>query len=88
MNPALAKSFDDLDQGRMDIDQFISLWRAQDALVAQLPPRYAEVLDQLLVRLESSRLFTGDSCSFSNKELLDSLKVWLDKATAKIADGS
>ncbi|WCM91004.1 hypothetical protein [Acidovorax sp. NCPPB 3576] len=54
--------------------------RAQDALLAALPPRYAEVLHGLLDRLESSALFSEESCSFSQKGLLDSLQQWVDKA--------
>ncbi|GKS96515.1 hypothetical protein [Acidovorax sp. SUPP2825] len=54
--------------------------RTQDALLAALPPRYAEVLHGLLDRLESSALFSEESCSFSQKDLLDSLQQWVDKA--------
>ena len=49
-------------------------------LLAALPPRYTEVLHNLLDRLESSALFAEESCSFSHKELLDSLQLWIDKA--------
>jgi hypothetical protein len=54
-------------------------------LLAALPPRYAEVLHNLLDRLESSALFAEESCSFSHKELLDSLQLWLDKARGQLA---
>jgi hypothetical protein len=50
------------------------------ATLAALPPRYTVVLHNLLDRLESSALFAEESCSFSHKELLDSLQLWLDKA--------
>ena len=56
--------------------------RAQADLLAALPPRYAEVLHSLLDRLESSALFSEESCSFSQKELLDTLQMWVDKARA------
>jgi hypothetical protein len=49
-------------------------------LLAALPPRYTEVLHDLLDRLESSALFAEESCSFSQRELHDSLQLWLDKA--------
>lgn len=49
-----------------------------------LPPRYAEVLLNLLDRLESSALFSEESCSFSQKDLLDSLQLWIDKARATL----
>ncbi|WP_119964344.1 hypothetical protein [Simplicispira lacusdiani] len=54
--------------------------RAQQALLAALPPRYGEVLLNLIDRLESSALFTEESCSFSRKDLLDNLQTWMDKA--------
>lgn len=49
-------------------------------LLATLPPRYTAVFHNLLDRLESSALFAEESCSFSHKELLDSLQLWIDKA--------
>ena len=58
--------------------------RAQTALLAALPARYADVLHGLLDRLESSALFSEESCSFSQKDLLDSLQQWADKAGATL----
>ena len=57
--------------------------RASAELLAGLPPRYGEVLLNLLDRLESSALFSEESCSFSQKDLLDNLQVWVDKARAQ-----
>jgi hypothetical protein len=59
--------------------------RASGELLAALPPRYGEVLLSLLDRLESSALFSEESCSFSQKDLLDNLQVWVDKARAQLA---
>ena len=59
--------------------------RASTGLLGALPPRYAEVLLNLLDRLESSALFSEESCSFSQKDLLDNLQVWVDKARAQLA---
>lgn len=53
-------------------------------LLAALPARYAEVLHGLLDRLESGALFSEESCSFSQKDLIDSLQMWLDKAGAAL----
>jgi hypothetical protein len=64
---------------------FAELAQAQPDLLAALPPRFADVLMQLLSRLESSALFTEESCSFSRHELLDSLQLWLDKAAQALA---
>lgn len=58
--------------------------RAQQALMEALPPRYTEVLLDLLDRLESSALFAEESCSFSQTDLLDSLQLWLDKAAQQL----
>ena len=44
-----------------------------------------EVLNQLLDRLESSALFSEESCSFSQRDLLDSLQTWLDKARGQLS---
>ena len=58
--------------------------RASTELLAALPPRYGEVLPNLLDRLESSALFSEESCSFSQKDLLDNLQVWVDKARGQL----
>jgi hypothetical protein len=38
----------------------------------------------LIDRLESSALFSEESCSFSQVDLLDSLAMWLDKAEQQL----
>lgn len=63
---------------------FASLARSQTALLQALPPRYSEVLNHLLDRLESSALFSEESCSFSQRDLLDSLQQWCEQAQAKL----
>jgi hypothetical protein len=67
-------------QGTVSAGALSDTARAQTALLAQLPPRYAEVLYGLLDRLESSALFSEESCSFSQKDLIANLQVWVDKA--------
>ena len=64
----------------LDTSAFSALVQSQQALRNALPKRFEEVLIQLLNRLESSALFTEESCSFSRHDLLDSLQLWLDKA--------
>jgi hypothetical protein len=59
--------------------------RAATALLQALPPRYGEVLLNLLDRLESSALFTEESCSFSQKDLTDNLLLWADKAQGQLS---
>lgn len=64
-----------------------ALARQQTALLAALPPRYGEVLLNLLDRLESGALFSEESCSFSQKDLVANLEMWVEKARAALAEG-
>lgn len=57
-----------------------TLARQQTTLLAALPARYGEVLLNLLDRLESSALFSEESCSFSQKDLVANLGMWVEKA--------
>jgi hypothetical protein len=63
---------------------FIQEARSQVALFAALPPQFEEVWLNLVDRLESSALFSEESCSFSQTDLLDNLALVLDKAEAKL----
>lgn len=81
----LGTAFAQTRDGAMNVQAFSALARGQDALLSALPGRYSDVLLQLLDRLESSALFTEESCSFSQKDLLDSLQMWLDKARGQLA---
>ena len=49
-----------------------------------LPPRFLTVLETLLQPLESSALFSEESCSFSQSGLLDNLQQWLDQARRRL----
>ncbi len=75
---------DALREQRLAPAAFSQQARTQAALLAALPPRYTEVLLNLLDRLESSALFAEESCSFSQRDLLDSLQLWLDKAASQL----
>jgi hypothetical protein len=80
----LQTALDALRRGESRVAAFSALAQAQSAVLAALPPRYATVLMQLLTSLESSALFTEESCSFSQVDLLDKLQMWLDKAAAEL----
>jgi hypothetical protein len=80
----LRDSLGGLQEKRITLDAFCRTWRAQTALLAQLPPRYAEVMEDLLGRMEAGSLFTEESCSFSQDDLQANLGVWLDKAEQTI----
>lgn len=68
----------------LGVAAFSRLAQDQPELRAALPARYTEVQQQLLDRLESSALFTEESCSFSQKDLLDNLQQWLDQAQRQL----
>jgi len=59
--------------------------RAALVLASSLPPQFGEVLNNILDRLESSALFTEESCSFSQTGLLENLEVWIDKAGERLS---
>ena len=87
MNPALQTlqtALAELRAGTLPVQTFSAQASELDALLAALPPRYGEVLLGLLDRLESSALFTDESCSFSHRDLIDSVQLWLDKAAAQL----
>jgi len=68
----------------LNVAAFSQIATQQQSLAVALPERFNEVLSQLLNRLESSALFTEESCSFSQQDLLDSLQLWLDKARLQL----
>ena len=81
---ALSQSLAQLRTDALTVAAFSAQARAQEALLAALPPRYGEVWLGLLDRLESSALFSEESCSFSQSALLDNLEAWLQKAGEKL----
>ncbi|MEY5100021.1 MAG: hypothetical protein RJA36_2740 [Pseudomonadota bacterium] len=80
----LQSALDELRAGRLPLQSWLASCRAAQGLLAALPPRFGEVLQQLLDRLESSALFTEESCSFSQQGLLDNAQFWLDKARERL----
>jgi hypothetical protein len=84
MNEKLGRSLDDFEAGRIDMDALIATWRRHGVEDASLPAKWREVLDGLLMRLESARLFSQDSCSFSRSELLATMREWLARAQAQV----
>ena len=82
---ALGQSLAQLRADALGVAAFCAQARAQEPLLAALPPRYGEVWLGLLDRLESSALFSEESCSFSQSALLDNLELWLQKAAGQLA---
>lgn len=62
--------------------------RAAQDLLSNLPPRYGQVLLQLLDRLEASTLAAEESCTFSQKELRDHLYGWVEKAKEHLSSST
>ena len=75
-----------LEDGSLSAAQLTDQARAAHALLAALPERYGPVLLQLLDRLESSALFTEESCSFSQSDLHTHLHGWMATARAQLVD--
>ena len=61
---------------------FSAAARAHPALLQALPPRYGQVLLDLLDRLEAGATFTdeGCCCSFSHGALVESVGQWVARA--------
>ena len=74
---------DQCGQGRMTATALCRRWR-EAAPALPLPPRFGQVLGGLLDRLEAGALFSEESCSFSQQDLLDSLRLWADLAAAQL----
>ncbi|MCW7537646.1 hypothetical protein OOT46_07245 [Aquabacterium sp. A7-Y] len=72
-------------RGELPVHQFVPIWRDTVVQLSDLPPRYREVLEGLLMQLESGSLFTEESCSFSQQDLMNKLATWLDKARQQLA---
>ena len=85
---SLRQALADLRRDAIGVQAFSAIARAQDDLLQALPPAFGPVWHQLLDRLESSALFSEESCSFSQRDLLDSLALWLDKAALRLASAS
>ncbi|NJS36376.1 MAG: hypothetical protein HC765_08015 [Brachymonas sp.] len=66
--------------GQVRTTELVQAARNSTSLLQALPDKYSRVLHDILDRLESGALFTEESCSFSQRDLLDSLAVWIDKA--------
>ena len=85
---SLRQALTDLRNDAMSVNVCSATARAQDDLLQTLPPAFGPVWHQLLDRLESSALFSEESCSFSQRDLLDSLALWLDKAELRLVSAA
>ena len=60
--------------------ELVAQFRAEKALLHELPAVFESALEAILERLESSALFSEEACSFSQTDLVASLSVWVEKA--------
>jgi hypothetical protein len=81
---AIQQALDQFQDGTLDVSALCRRLREQP-VPPELAPRFGEVLGNLLDRLESSALFGGESCSFSQEDLAASVQTWIDKARQRLA---
>jgi hypothetical protein len=82
---ALQQQLDAFRAGQWALGRFVEASRpVPHSLLNALPPAFSDVWHNLLDRLESSALFAEESCSFSQKDLIDSLQLWLNKARQRL----
>jgi hypothetical protein len=67
---------------------FVLQARQYTTLLDALPEKYRLVYHDILDRLESGALFSEESCSFSQRDLLDNLDVWIAKAQGQLAQSA
>lgn len=81
---ALARS----ERGELSVDALAAEVRAHSTVLLQaLPERFATVLADLLLRLESAASFTDEACAVSQRDLLAGLRLWAEKAGARLGEG-
>ncbi|WP_296223378.1 hypothetical protein [Ralstonia sp. UBA689] len=70
-----------------DLPRLLKQWRDEAALapLAVLPAAFDQVRRSLLQRLDMAVSFGEESCSFSPSSLLAEMRLWTDKAEAKLA---
>jgi len=85
LNDIKAK-FAQFQAGEIRTTELTNAARAALVLTSSLPPQFGEVLNNILDRLESSALFTEESCSFSQTGLLENLEVWISKAESRLSE--
>jgi hypothetical protein len=79
----LPATLDAFRQGTLPLTTLVQQWRSAVAgHQPALPQRYQDVLERILTQLESSALFSEESCSFSQTDIVNALGDWLDKAQA------
>lgn len=79
----LERSLLDYEHDRLSGGALCAAFRAAASDWPGLPVRFKEVLESLLQPLESSALFSEESCAFSRHDLAATLRQWLQAAVRK-----
>lgn len=80
---SLPTTLDEFARGTMSLHDLARNWRdAANTHEPALPQRYVDVLERVLNQLESAALFTEESCSFSQGDMVAALADWLARARA------
>jgi hypothetical protein len=81
----LGQQLAQIHSGQLLASAFVQQARTYTQLLAALPAPFSPVYHDLLDRLESGALFSEESCSFSQRDLLNSLRTWMDKAAVRLS---
>ncbi len=81
---ALREKLGQFADGRVNHADFVAHWRNQPALLSALPPRFGEVLETMLMQVESSALTQAESCSFSSDDFVTAFSQWLERAEVRL----
>ena len=81
---SLSRALEQLRTGQCQVAELAARAAESAELRAALPERFDTVLNDLLDRLSASALFGEESCSFSQKDLLDGLQSWLAHAQLRL----
>ncbi|MBS0339717.1 MAG: hypothetical protein JSS56_04275 [Proteobacteria bacterium] len=81
---SLSAALEQLRNGQCQVADLAARAAESADLRAALPKRFDTVLGDLLDRLSASALFGEESCSFSQKDLLDGLQSWLAHAQLRL----
>lgn len=79
----LAQALTAYEHDRLSGGALCTAFRGAAAVWPALPPKFLPVLEQLLQPLESSALFSEESCAFSRHDLAASLRQWLQAALTR-----
>jgi exonuclease VII small subunit len=82
---ALQSALSEFAAGSISANQVAQACRKAKSDVEKLPAAYGRVLDDIADRLESGAMFSEESCSFSQNDLINELSTWLAKAQEKLA---